>query len=189
MTKKVTLVIAVVLMLVSIGLVAQGEGRDRDMMRHARFGIHMAESNLFPPQIILRFKDEIGLTADQAGKLEKMHAQIKEASIRQDADIKILEIKLGTTLKSEQTDRKKLEGLIREIAKLKTDLKIQHMNFMLDVKNLLTPDQIKKIEDFKKNKRNQMMRDRNEKRGDRFERRQERMQKRMQDNQNPPENK
>lgn len=184
MTKKITLVFTVVLVLVTVGLMAQSEGRDRDMMRHARFGIFMAESNLFPPQMILRFKDEIGLTAEQATKLEKMQDQIKEASIRQQADIKVLEMKLNSTLKNEQTDRKKLESMIRDMAKLKTDLQIQHMNFMLDVKNLLTPEQIKKIEEFKKMRRHQMMRERDDRRGNRDDRHHPR----WQDNPEPPKN-
>ncbi|MCP5053105.1 MAG: hypothetical protein GY940_38415 [bacterium] len=155
MTKKVIMLIAAVLMVVGPSLMAEPQGR-RDRMKHSRFGTRLAEKNLFPGKMILRFKDELGLTADQAGKIERMGELVKEASIRGKADVKVQEMKLQSYLKKDQVSRKKLESMIRDIAKMKTDMHIDHMNYLLDVKGVLTAEQIGKVEDFKKNMRKRM---------------------------------
>jgi len=160
MTKKVTILITAVLIFVSVNLLAQHGTRDRDQVRHARYGIHMAEKNLFPGPMLLKFKDEIGLTAEQVNKIEKMADLFHEAAIKKHADIKIKELKVHSYLKEEQVDRKKMEIMIREIAKMKTDMQVDHMNYLLDLKNLLTPEQLAKIESLKKERIHQRMKNR-----------------------------
>lgn len=160
MTKKVTILIAAVLMLISMNLMAERGSRGRDMVKHARFGIHMAEKNLFPGSMLLKFKDEIGLTAEQVKKIEKMTELFQEAAIRKQADIKVKGLKVRSYLKEEQVDRKKMEIMIREIANMRTDLQVDHMNYLLDLKDLLTPEQIAKIESLKKERIHKRMKKR-----------------------------
>lgn len=124
-----------------------------DMMKHARMGIHLAENNLFPPHMLLKHKDEIGLTQDQVGKIEKMQQQFQETMIKREAELKIMELKFHSLLKNEKVDRKLMEKMIRETATLRTNMQIDKMNFLLDVRDILTPEQITKIEEFKKNMR------------------------------------
>jgi len=157
MTKKVTILITAVLFFVSLNLLAQYGARGRDMVKHARFGIHMAEKNLFSGSMLLKFKDEIGLTEEQVSKIEKMSNLFQEAVIRQQADIKVKGLKLRSYLKEEKVDRKKMETMIREIAKMRTDMQVDHMNYLLDLKELLTPEQIEKIESLKKERRHKRM--------------------------------
>jgi Spy/CpxP family protein refolding chaperone len=157
MTKKVTILIAAVLILISMNLMAEPGARGRDMVKHARFGIHMAEKNLFPGHMLLKFKDEIGLTAEQVNKIEKMKDLFQVATIRKQADIKIKGLKVRSYLKEEQVDREKMGKMIREIAEMRTDQQIDHMNYLLDLKDLLTPEQIAKIESLKKERRHKMM--------------------------------
>jgi Spy/CpxP family protein refolding chaperone len=170
MTKKVTILFTAVLIFVSMSLLAQHGTRGRDMVKHARYGIHMAEKNLFPGSMLLKFKDEIGLTAEQVGKIEKMTELFHEAAIKKQAEIKIKGLKVRSYLKEEQVDRKKMEIMIREIAKMKTDMQVDHMNYLLDLKDLLTPEQIAKIESLKKERIHKSMKNREylrEKRRDR----------------------
>lgn len=170
MTKKVTILITAVLIFVSMNLLAQHGARGRDMVKHARFGIHMAEKNLFSGSMLLKFKDEIGLTEEQASKIEKMSDLFQEAVIRKQADIKVEGLKVRSYLKEEKVDRKKMETMIREVAKMRTDLQVGQMNYLLDLKDLLTPEQIEKIESLKKERRHKRMEKRKyfkEGRGDR----------------------
>jgi Spy/CpxP family protein refolding chaperone len=157
MTKKVTILIAAVLIFVSMNLMAEHGSRGRDMVKHARFGIYMAERNLFSGSMLLKFKDEIQLTAEQVSKIEKMTDLFQEAAIRKHADIKVKGLKLRSYLKDEQVDRKKMGNMIREIAKMRTDMQVDHMNYLLDLKELLTPEQIAKIESLKKESRHKRM--------------------------------
>jgi Spy/CpxP family protein refolding chaperone len=160
MTKKVTLLIAAVLMIVSGSLALEAAARRPDMIKHARFGIRMAEKNMYPAKMLLRFKDEIGLTGQQVGKIEKMRTLFQEAAIRRKADIKIQQMKLQNYIQKDKIDRKKMEHLIRGVAKMKTDMQIDHMNYLLDVKSVLTADQLKKIDEFKKKRRRQRYKNR-----------------------------
>lgn len=157
MTKKVTILIAAVLIFVSMNLMAERGSRGRDMVKHARYGIYMAERNLFPGSMLLKFKDEIELTADQVSKIEKMTDLFQEAAIRKHADIKVKGLKVRSYLKEEQVDRKMMEKMIREIAQMRTDMQVDHMNYLLDLKELLTPEQIAKIESIKKERRHKRM--------------------------------
>jgi Spy/CpxP family protein refolding chaperone len=167
MTKKVTVILIAVMFMMSFSFVAeaQGKGRRGDMMRHAGFGLRMAEKNLFPGRMLLKFKDEIGLTADQVTKIEKMNDLFGEAKIRRQADIKVQQMKFQTYIKKETVDRKKMEKMIRDIAKMKTDMQIDNMNYLLDVKKVLTPEQITKIEEFRNQRRKDRMNRRNSNRG------------------------
>lgn len=161
MTKKVTILtlIAVGLILISASFTVDAAVMSPRMMRHAGFRIGMAEKNLFPGHMLMRFKDEIGLTEDQVSKIEKMQELFQETAIRKSADIKIQSLKLRSYLKDDQINRKKMGKMIRDIAKMKTDMQIDRMNYLLDLKSLLTPEQLTKIEELKKKKRHRMMRE------------------------------
>ena len=187
MTKKLTILtlLAAGLIFISANFTADAAVMSPDMMRHAGFKIRMAEKNLFPGHMLIKFKDEIGLTEDQLSKIEKMQNLFQEAGIRKKADIKVLELKLHSYLKAEQINRKKMEKMIRDIAKMKTDLQVDRLNYLLDLKSLLTPEQIAKIEELKKERRRHWMRQRRPgKRGimDRM-----RPMERMRDREEPPE--
>lgn len=160
MSKKLIILSTAVLMLVSFHMTLSakaGQMRHPRMMRHAGFGILMAEKNLFPAFILLKHKEEIGLTQDQVTKIEKMQELHKETFIRKQADIKVKELKFNSYLKEDQINRGKMETMIREIAKMKTDVQIAHINYLLDLKNLLTPEQVQKLEDFKRERMHQRM--------------------------------
>ena len=126
----------------------------------------MVEKNLLPANMLLKFKDEIGLTTDQVSKITKMQDGYRETAIKKQADIKILELKLGSYMKESKIDRAKMEKMIRDIGKMRTDSQIEHINYLLDLKDILTAEQVKKIDEFKKNRMHDRMKMRSEKRWD-----------------------
>ena len=156
MTKKVIVVLAAMMMVLSVGLTLDAAGQ-RGMMRHSGFGLRMAENNLFPCFMLLRFKAEIGLTAEQVTKLETMQETFQETRIRRQADIKVQELKLQTYINDQKVDRKKLEKMIRDVANLKTEMQIDRMNHLLDCKSVLTAEQLLKVDQLREeNRRNRM---------------------------------
>jgi Spy/CpxP family protein refolding chaperone len=178
MTKKLVTIIAAGLILMAANLNLNAEAASppgRDMMKHARFGIRMAEKNLLPAHMLLRFKDEIGLTQDQVNKIETMQEQFMEYAIKQKANLKIKEMKFHSYLKKDKIDREKMEKMIREITGMKTDMQISHMNYLLDLKELLTPEQLQKIETFRKERRLRWLRERKHRKIDREHRIKERV--------------
>ncbi|MCP5103855.1 MAG: hypothetical protein GY950_10775 [bacterium] len=179
MNKKIIILAVVGIMLISFQL-SLSAAPGQKMMKHARFGLRMAEKNLFPSWMLLRHKEELGLTGDQTGKIEKMKELYSESVIRKQADIKVKELKFNTYLKKENINRGKMEKMIRDIAKMRTDMQIDRINYMLDVKNILTPEQIKKLEEFKKKRMHRRMDKRKNWRKERMEkRRQKRIRQRQ----------
>ena len=151
MVKKVigATLILVMLLVFSVNLDAMNRRGNQRM----GYGIRMVEQNLFPVYLLLKFKDEIGLTDVQVEDIEKIRLKHYELAIRQSSEIKLKELKLGTLLKNDTVNRSAMEKMIREIGKMKTDLSIQRIHFMLDVKKVLSDEQIQKIEKLKKEMR------------------------------------
>ena len=121
-----------------------------NMLHNLRFGLHMAENNLFEARLLLRLKNEIGLTTAQEQKIENMMLAHEEAAVRRGSDIKVLELKFAALLKGNRIDRSEMEKMTREMGKLKTDLQVDHLNYLLDVRDILTAEQIQKIDKLKK---------------------------------------
>lgn len=151
MNKK-TIFFLILLVMLSNTIQAQAEKKPwPHMLNNLRFGLYMAENNLFEARFILHLKDEIGLTPAQEQKIENMMLANEEAAIRRGSDIKVLELKFASLLKNNRIDRSEMEKMAREMGKLKTDLQVDHLNYLLDVRDTLTPEQIQKIEKLKKN--------------------------------------
>ncbi|MCU0288911.1 MAG: Spy/CpxP family protein refolding chaperone [Acidobacteria bacterium] len=127
------------------------------MMEHGRFRIMLAEKNLFPAPVLLMHKNDINLTAEQVNKIEKMQEVHKETMIRKQADIDVKELKLSTYLKEDKIDRGKMESMIREIGNMRTDLQVLHINQLLDMKDILTPEQLMKLDELKRSRLDKRM--------------------------------
>ncbi len=150
--KKITLVlvICVTLILSSSVLVGSQSGY---ISKHMQQRTKIAEQNLFRGTMLLRLKDEIGLNADQVSKIEQLNLSFQESMIRRMADTKVKELKMANYLQSSKVNRKTVGNMIREISKLKTDLQIDRIYYLLNIKDLLTPEQIQKIEKLRKSSR------------------------------------
>lgn len=127
---------------------------DMDMMQMARFGVYLMEEDLFDARIVMMHKDHLELTAQQEKKIELRMLKLEENSLRLKAEAKIGELRLTAQLKAENVDRKKVKTLMKKISDMRTELMVLYMNYLLDIKELLTPAQIEKLkvlrERFKK---------------------------------------
>ena len=167
MSKKIIILVIAALMASSFAFSLEPAPTDHRMMKHAGYRIMMAEKNLLPAHMLLRLKDEIGLTDEQVDKIGKMQGAYQEAAIKKQADVKVQELKLNSYLKEDKVDRGKMEKMIRTIAKMRTDSQIDHINYLLDLKDVLTPEQVKKIDEFKKDRMHERMDRRRHKRAPR----------------------
>jgi Spy/CpxP family protein refolding chaperone len=169
MNKKTVFLLVMLLLLGSMSR-AQESQRPRpnmNMLNSMRFGLYMAENNLFEARMILHLKAEIGLTAPQEKKIEDMMLAYEENAIRRGSDIKVLELKFASLLKGNRIDRSEMEKMAREIGRMKTDLQVGHLNYLLDVRDTLSAEQVQKLEKMKEKFRGEM-RERMEKKGARF---------------------
>lgn len=156
MTKRAIFIILFLALLFSQQLSAgescsKDEKGDRDHRRHS---IHafLAESNLFEARFILEVKDQLNLTKKQEEKIENLMLEHETSVIRDSAEIKVKELEFATYLKSGKMERKQVEKFIREISKEKADVIIHHLNHLLDIRTVLSADQLKKLVELGKKK-------------------------------------
>jgi len=156
MNKKIFFLLIMFLLLGSLAQAQDGKRLPPNMLNSMRFGLYMAENNLFEARFILRLKTEIGLTSQQEVKIENMMLAYEESAIRRGSDIKVLELKFASLLKGNRIDRREMEKMVRATAQMKTDLQVGHLNYLLDVRDTLSAEQIQKLEKMKEKFRREM---------------------------------
>jgi len=97
---------------------------------------------------MLSHKDELGLSPDQVRKLEHLRDDFQRQSIRNDADLRIVELDIAGLLEREPVEMAKLEGKIREAEKFRADIRIARIRAIEQARAMLTTDQKKKLEDL-----------------------------------------
>lgn len=94
---------------------------------------------------MLNNKELLGLSGDQVRRLEQLRDNFQRQSIRNEADLRILDLDIGALLDAEPVDLGKLESKIREEEKLRADLRITRIRAIEQGKALLNSEQRKKL--------------------------------------------
>ena len=94
---------------------------------------------------MLNNKEALGLSSDQVRQLEQLRDNFQRQTIRNEADLRIIELDIAALLDSEPVDMTKLETKMREEEKLRTDLRIARIRAIEQGKALLNADQKKKL--------------------------------------------
>jgi Spy/CpxP family protein refolding chaperone len=94
---------------------------------------------------MLNNKEALGLSADQVRRLEQQRDNFQRLTIRNEADLRILELDIASLLDSEPVEMAKLEAKMREEEKLRTDLRIARIRAVEQGKALLNAEQKKKL--------------------------------------------
>lgn len=108
----------------------------------------LADRSFFDGRFILKFKEEIRLAARQESKVEDLLLAFETVSIRNNAEIKIQELKFASRIKGREVDRQQIETLLREISGRKADLLVSYIHYLFDLKEILTPGQIEKLKEI-----------------------------------------
>jgi Spy/CpxP family protein refolding chaperone len=94
---------------------------------------------------MLNNKEALGLSADQVRRLEQQRDNFQRLTIRNEADLRILELDIASLLDSEPVEMAKLEAKMREEEKLRTDLRIARIRAIEQGRALLNAEQKKKL--------------------------------------------
>ena len=97
---------------------------------------------------ILSNREALGLSADQVRKLEHLRDGFQRLSIRNDADLRIVELDIAALLDNDPVDLAKLEAKMREGEKLRTDLRLARIRAIEQARGMLTAEQKKKLQDL-----------------------------------------
>ncbi|VAV83565.1 hypothetical protein MNBD_DELTA01-2088 [hydrothermal vent metagenome] len=88
---------------------------------------------------------KLDLSEEQAAEAGKIKLSYKKAVIRQDAEIKVAGVELQELLGADKVDLRKAERKIKDIYDMKAELKLYRITEMENFKELLTPEQKKKL--------------------------------------------
>jgi len=94
---------------------------------------------------ILNAKEYLGLSPEQVRKLEQLRDDFQRQSIRKEADRRILELDIAALLDQQPVDVSKVEAKIREVEKLRADLRVARVHAIEQAKGVLTAEQRKKF--------------------------------------------
>jgi Spy/CpxP family protein refolding chaperone len=86
----------------------------------------------------------LDLTADQQKKVATIHERMQRQMIQQQADLRIAMLDLRQLVHAATPDQAKIEAQIDRIAGVRVGMAKAHIATLLEVRSLLTPEQLKK---------------------------------------------
>lgn len=87
----------------------------------------------------------LGLTDEQAGKLESMRTEFLKEAIDLDAQIQKKRLELGDLFRDPQAKQEKIEAVQKELNRLTAQRQEKAQAYRLKARGLLTPEQIAKL--------------------------------------------
>jgi hypothetical protein len=101
-----------------------------------------------PISLMLRNREGLGLTADQVKELEQLRSDFAKESIRSEANLRIAEMDLTSLLEAQPVDMTKAEAKIREIERIRGDLRIARIRSIEKGKAQLSAEQRRKLQEL-----------------------------------------
>jgi Spy/CpxP family protein refolding chaperone len=98
--------------------------------------------------MMLRHREKLGLTGEQTRSLERLRTDFEKEAIRKDADLRVAEMDLKSLRESQSVDMSKVEAKVREIERLRADLRLARIRAIEKGKEQLTADQRKKLQEL-----------------------------------------
>ena len=120
-------------------------GRARD---YFSFSIRVPSEERPLISLMLRYRDKLGLSADQVRGLEQLRSEFERESIRRDADLRIAEMDLTNLTGAPAVDLSKVETKVREVERLRADQRLARIRTIEKAKDQLTADQRKKFQEL-----------------------------------------
>ena len=109
-----------------------------------------AELNQYPgPKHVIELASELKLSERQRAETEKIYQRMHEQATRLGGLIVAKEGDLDRLFISKKIDSEKLHAVVADIARLQGELRVVHLKAHLEMRRLLTPDQIKKYDELR----------------------------------------
>jgi Spy/CpxP family protein refolding chaperone len=95
--------------------------------------------------LMLQWKDQLGLTADQERSLRELRANYEKEAVTRTSEIDVAELELKWMLEQDKADLTKVEAQVRKIALLRADRRTARIKTIEAGKAVLTPEQAEKF--------------------------------------------
>ena len=94
---------------------------------------------------MLSHRQELGLSPAQVQELERLRTDFQRQLIKRDADLRVAEMDLAALLKAEPVDLPRVEATVREIERVRADLRVARIRAIEEGKAQLSPEQRAKL--------------------------------------------
>ena len=88
---------------------------------------------------------DLGLSPDQQKRMADAHERLERQRIQTGADLRIAQLDLEKLMRAENPDRAQIEAQIDRIAGLEATMKKAHIATQLEVRSILTPEQVRRM--------------------------------------------
>ena len=116
---------------------------------HSRWRDHFAPRDFSSERplisIMLRHRDDLGLSPSQVQSLERLRSNFQQEATRHETDLRTTESDLAALLNADPTDLGRVEAKVREIERLRAELRIARLRAIEQGKAQLTPEQRSKL--------------------------------------------
>lgn len=106
---------------------------------------------------IERFAGELGLSEEQLSTIKVKRFEIEKHFIELSSQIQLADLELRELMNSEKPDMDEIKRKIEKIGRLKSDLHFTKVQGQLEIKNILTSEQLEKLKDLKKKRMKRRM--------------------------------
>jgi Spy/CpxP family protein refolding chaperone len=96
-----------------------------------------------------RVKAALGLTEQQVDRLRQITVEAEKSAVKTRADLAVRRIELRELLRADKPDREAIMKKVQEISDLRGQVMKQHVESILAVKTVLTPEQQQKLRAFR----------------------------------------
>jgi Spy/CpxP family protein refolding chaperone len=109
-----------------------------------------AELNHYPgPKHVLELVKQLNLSATQLAQTQKAYDQMLAEAVRLGKLIVAKERALDSLYATEKIDPSQLRAVVGEIAKLQGELRVTHLSAHLEMKKILSPQQVAKYDELR----------------------------------------
>lgn len=149
-----TVIVAVIcaVALVSSSVFADGcfMGKCNMTPKHGKAWAGKGQEGIFfhKAHLIMAKASELGLSDAQVQKIRDLEYNLKKSVIKKDADIKLLALDIRQALTKDDVDTNAVNGLIDQKYAIKAQKAKEDIQAYADLKNVLTPDQTKKLKEI-----------------------------------------
>jgi TonB-dependent SusC/RagA subfamily outer membrane receptor len=107
------------------------------------------QQNLYAPDLVLKYREEAGLSADQVEKIKSIYNGELPAYNSKKWDLDAMMVKLEQLISQRNVDPQAADAQLEKCLALETEIKKMKLAMLLKVKNQLTPAQQAKIDAHK----------------------------------------
>jgi len=105
-------------------------------------------------------QEDIGLKKEQREQIRKTHFETQKKLVNLTKNRELKEIELRELLSEENPDMTKIENIVREISSLEAEIKLTRIRQLLELKKILTEEQLNKLRDRMRRFRRKMIKKR-----------------------------